>query len=287
MVEISRVEELEQIHYGLRNGRLVHVSEVARGLASECICVACKNPLVAKKGYMRKHHFAHASNSDCRGAPETALHILSKELFRKIHQFNIPSYVFYKERKTKSGKVVKHNQLVAKGGAVLIDDVRIEAAEVGFIPDIVVLSGLKELIIEIAITHKVDRNKLRHIRRRGLPAIEIRLDTHDAFLTKDQLRDKLCDDLKSKMWLFHPDQRDAERKFFKQLREARKPSETTKTRIVPSKSTKPHPRITRQLLSGFSEEYEKTGYAFFVTHGRWPNMEECLKLWPHLWKKPS
>ncbi len=60
-------------------GRTVHVSAVPRGLACACICPYCEQPLVAKKGDVNEHHFAHhRDNPDC--TPESWLHAAAKQM---------------------------------------------------------------------------------------------------------------------------------------------------------------------------------------------------------------
>lgn len=46
--------------YGIKDGNLVHISDVPRGLACACVCVDCGKPLLARKGNKRREHFAHA-----------------------------------------------------------------------------------------------------------------------------------------------------------------------------------------------------------------------------------
>lgn len=72
----------------------VYVDDVAKGLACNCYCPACKERLVAKNGGTKRiHHFAHASGVDCEGAYETMLHQLAKirvqEAFLNKSEFNI------------------------------------------------------------------------------------------------------------------------------------------------------------------------------------------------------
>lgn len=272
--------------YGVRGGRLIHISEATRGLACECVCVACGFLLVAKKGSQRRHHFAHAVDADCQGAAETALHLLSKELFEELKFIILPPYKFVKERKTKTGIPVNHQQKIAKGGDVTIKGVKIESREVGFFPDVILDCGTKSLIVEIAVTHKVDRSKMRHIRRRDLPTIEIRLDYSDALLSREELRNKLQNDLRSKFWLFHPSQREAERAFFLKFRQTTNAERITKTAFAAS-SSRPRLSTAGSYLPSTSNlnEYEKKAEEFYKQHKRYPNMEECLRLWPRLWRK--
>lgn len=62
-----------------RGGRFVNVDDVANGQDCNCICPACKEPLIAKNsGSIRVHHFAHQSGSECKLAYETMLHLCAK-----------------------------------------------------------------------------------------------------------------------------------------------------------------------------------------------------------------
>ena len=129
--------------YGLRNGLLHFIANVPSGLACGCLCARCGQTLIAKKGSVRQHHFAHYEVSDCQGAAESALHILAKELIAELNSFEVPQYFYAKQRKTKAGVVVSHQAVVAKGGLIAIDKVRIEQHEGNFIPDIVIESWFK------------------------------------------------------------------------------------------------------------------------------------------------
>lgn len=219
--------------YGLKNGQLIYISDVPRGLACGCVCVVCGQQLIAKKGLQRCYHFAHLSDTNCQGAAETALHLLSKELIATLDTITIPAYDFIKEKTTVIGSSCSHQELIAKGGLVLISSAKIESSETGFKPDVILDCGTKNLIVEIAVTHRVDRAKMRHIRRRDLPAIEIQLEPVDAILSRKQLSEKLQNDLQSKFWLFHPKQREAERTFYSKLRQVRKDNRFRRKTVAP------------------------------------------------------
>ena len=199
-------------------------------------------------------------------------------------------YIFKKERTTKRGTSVGYEQLVAQGGSVQVSKVQMEAIEPGFVPDIVIHAGPKKLIVEIAVTHKVSREKLRRIRRRDLAAIELYLQQSDALLTRDALRQKLQHELDSKAWLFHPKQREAERIFAALYRAALRADRASKS--LPPLRSNGSLRISRPKLGSSRtyalpsyNEYDRTAEQFRQRHQRYPTMAECLRLWPHLYKK--
>jgi hypothetical protein len=61
-------------------GKWRDVSEVERGLACKCVCPECEGQLVARKGEIRVHYFAHHDLRECRHALETALFGVTIEL---------------------------------------------------------------------------------------------------------------------------------------------------------------------------------------------------------------
>lgn len=271
----------DHVAYGVQAGRLVFISEVQRGLACDCTCVQCGRPLVARKGDVRQHHFAHHEATECGGGAETILHLLAKEMFGQFSTLSIPPYRLTLKRKTPSGVTVRKDFAVCRGGAIGIQGVETERLEAGVRPDIVVLSGKKRLLIEIAVTHKVGRGKLRRLRRLNLPAIEIRLSPEDAFLPREKLRAKLQLDLESKFWLFHPEQRHGEREFLASLRSARRAERARPWKaFAPSRQktiSRPRPFHDRSELS--PAEYDRRTERFFAEHGRYPTLEECKVLW--------
>jgi len=77
--------------YGVNlEGNIVHVSQVPPGSACKCKCPECDGDLIAKKGEKLAHHFAHATLVSCRGGPETALHLLAKQIVKDRLRINLP-----------------------------------------------------------------------------------------------------------------------------------------------------------------------------------------------------
>lgn len=169
--------------------------------------------MVAKKGPVREHHFAHYDATNCDGGAETILHRLAKEIFDTLGSVDLPEYRLRMKR-----QFVEIDKQILPAGSVKIGSVTLESRFGPIRPDIVLNPGSNELLVEIAVTHSVDRKKSRAIRRQSLPTIEIRLKPEDAWLTREQLREKLSTETICKHWIFHPDQRTHERLFYATVR---------------------------------------------------------------------
>ena len=42
------------------DNKLVNIKQVERGLACQCTCFECGEAVIARKGEIKEHHFAHA-----------------------------------------------------------------------------------------------------------------------------------------------------------------------------------------------------------------------------------
>lgn len=176
------------IPFALKNGMIVSISEVERGLKCECQCPQCFSLLIARKGKINTHHFAHASGADCKGAFETAIHLAAKDIL--IHSSSIIVNTMYGAR---------HE--------LFYDAVSLEKKIGKYIPDVVVnvkfrqtlnednenIGDLKienqKLWIEVKVTHGIEEEKREYIVNNKINCIEIDL----AYCQRDISKDKLID----------------------------------------------------------------------------------------------
>ncbi|TGV21895.1 hypothetical protein [Mesorhizobium sp. M4B.F.Ca.ET.143.01.1.1] len=157
-----------ELVYGQKSGRkLVHISEVERGLKCDCVCPGCSIQLVARtKADKVVPHFAHYGPG-CSGAPETALHKLAKQIVADSLTLVVPKRIAI------HGAVER-----ALPGAT---DIKLEFARIeyndpdGIVPDLYVTVKGHELFVEVVVTHPCDEEKIRRIREHGIAAIEIDL----------------------------------------------------------------------------------------------------------------
>ena len=139
---------MEYLKYALLNENLVHINEVPKGLNCGCVCPSCRSPLVAKKGNLNAHHFAHYNRSDCNHGAETALHIMAKNIVAQSKKIWVPVTPKNVYGHPKTGKVVLFEK--AELEKQLSDTVR---------SDILLSNGDRYLNVEIHVTHEVNIKK--------------------------------------------------------------------------------------------------------------------------------
>ena len=187
---------LLRLTWGLRDGAPVSVREVESGLACGCLCPACGERLVAKKGARMLHHFSHHRGGDCAYGYETSLHLMAKELLRRAGRLVIPAVrVEFNTR--------KDAETVAEAREIAVDQVELECHLEGVVPDVVVTSGGKRLFVEIFVTHRVDGEKLARLREMGVSTLEIDLSRLDHSLTEEELARLLLTDHALKSWRYN------------------------------------------------------------------------------------
>lgn len=221
---------------GIRDNKTIMISDLTeddRGLNCRCYCPYCNEQLVAKLGKIREHHFAHNSHTNvCTYGTETGLHKLAKEILESANYILLPPlklvykskstnpndfHICYRNKTPYKNTPYDSSQIIIESSKLYYDSVKIEN-RLGnihngvIIPDIIIYKKNIPLIIEIAVSHKVDENKLKKIRNKNISAIEILLKQEDLFtLSKEELTDQIINNIKNKYWLYN---RKAENKIF-------------------------------------------------------------------------
>lgn len=198
--------------YALKNNKLIHVDDVESGIACGCVCPACGSTLIARKGEINIHHFAHSSLNECKGGYETSLHLLAKEILSETGEILLPPVKLCDEPDTATNdflidrhgfNTVTNVCLIGKHRIKDFDNVYTEKRTGDIIPDLILEKGKRELIVEIYVTHKVDDAKLQKIKDLGISAIEIDLSKTDKSISKQQLKDLLLNNVENKRWLYN------------------------------------------------------------------------------------
>lgn len=163
-----------KIPFALKNGAIVHISEVESGLRQDCLCPACKNPLVARKGDLKVHHFAHSAETNCQ--PETVIHLLGKQLLAEKLTEAIKSNTIFPTVWTCSICGELH---VIKNLLQDVTEVRLEHNLGTLRPDLVLMGAAGEVssIIEIVVSHPPEANVLEYAAVNSVPLFEYHIKT--------------------------------------------------------------------------------------------------------------
>lgn len=185
-----------KLPFALKDGNLVEILQVERGLACNCFCPSCGCALIARKGQNKTYHFAHYNSDECKGCLETALHLAAKEILSRHKSMWVPSVLAF-FGKNRSDFELQKERLIE------FESVLLEKRIDNIVPDLIIEFEGKQIIIEIAVTHRVDDEKLKKIKKLNISVIEIDLSKFDKQLTFENFKNSLRSSLDQKKWLFH------------------------------------------------------------------------------------
>lgn len=217
-----------KIPFALREGNLVHISDISKnekGLGCNCRCIECGEILIARIGEKNTRHFSHYNkNTNCTGGVETGLHIFAKEILLKRKQIVLPRLsIIYKENSIKKSEfylfteinnvknsVLKgkslNKKLISEKNRVVFDDIYSEQTINDIRPDIIIYKNGIPLIIELAVTHFIDKEKKAKIKRSNISTIEIDLKKYkNQFnkMSKYDLERVIIYEVKGKRWIYN------------------------------------------------------------------------------------
>ncbi|WP_162934921.1 competence protein CoiA family protein [Pseudomonas cavernae] len=178
-----------------QNGRLISIEEALRGLACNCTCVSCGEAVIARKGLIREHHFAHYSNKEsCSIQRESLLHLYAKELIRDNLGLQLPPMP---DAYPASDDPTSWWDFV---------EVETEVPQAGFQPDLVAhLKDGTQLFIEVAVTSFIGEEKLERIKSAGSKTVEI--DLRELLYRKlpipsEEVKSQILEHLPNKTWIY-------------------------------------------------------------------------------------
>ena len=185
--------------FGLdQSSRLVFVSEVPRGLACQCRCVVCDEPLIARQGAVREHHFAHASGREpCDAGHESVLHLYAKQVIQDAGSLVVPMDEHV-------GAILGMPLVQSPAVRLPLPRVEVEKALADVRPDLLGHTDLGVAVaIEVAYSSFCDMLKIDAFARLGLPVLEIDLR---AFTPEDfnpqAVKEAVLDSVAGKQWLW-------------------------------------------------------------------------------------
>lgn len=171
--------------------QLVNIKQVEKGLACHCFCFECNEPVVARKGEKNEHHFAHSSNKEsCNISPESILHKFAKQVIMEEQSIVLPPLPNNDEMEAKTWQF----------------DSLVEEQAIGPIrPDLVASIDNDMLLIEVAVTSFVDKEKLDFIKQLSFKTVEIDLRellSQSIDIPSEEARQFILEQVHNKKWLY-------------------------------------------------------------------------------------
>lgn len=172
------------------NKKLVDIKDVERGLACQCTCFECGETVIARKGEIKEHHFAHASNKEsCTINPESVLHKYAKEVILEYMGLMLPAL----PNSDNEAAWWTFDKLLPEFSLGLIR------------PDLVGYFDGEPILIEIVVTHFIDAEKLKYIEFFKLKCIEIDLSsllTSNISIPSTEAKKEILENLNNRKWVY-------------------------------------------------------------------------------------
>lgn len=187
---------------------LFGLSEVQSGLACGCVCPSCHRKLQANKGQKVSHYFSHDPSKDtniCESAFETSIHLMAKQIISEEGAALFPALSVKVTQTDVNGKSHEETGVVEEKSLKKFNLVELEKRLDDIRPDIVAYQGSIPYLIEVAVTHFSDSEKVKYIRKKNIHAIEIDLSKVTYTTTKEELRKLIIDKVDNKKWISNPD----------------------------------------------------------------------------------
>ncbi|MFM3283763.1 competence protein CoiA family protein [Klebsiella quasivariicola] len=193
------VRHAKPLLYGMLNGKATHISDVSSDEACCYRCPGCNARLIAKKGKLKQHHFAHAAGADCGVGVETALHLAAKEIIEAKKYIYLPPVEVKVPRRGNPSVL----DVLAPEQKYSLDKVVLERRIDSIIPDVIAYVRNRALAIEIKVSHAVSECKAAHFQAIGMSAIEIDLSNVARAFTPEMLESFVIGPGKHKSWIFN------------------------------------------------------------------------------------
>ena len=190
--------------FALKDGVTVHVDEVPNGKDCCCVCPAYGDALLAKQGEEREDHFAHINKEDCKYGVESAIHYAAKEILARKKVLLLPSLNIIEPDYNKSGCVYWTNKEIQRAELVELQQVEVESIHHTIIPDIKTVVNGEKLLVEICVTHPIDKIKKQKISELKIDTLEIDLSRINSQITWEILEQVMYQyDIELKRWIYN------------------------------------------------------------------------------------
>jgi len=215
---------LNLIPFGLEtnSGALVDIAHVPRGSKCDCICPACKTPLIARQGEEKEWHFAHASRKvyektqkECEFSFYLSVRMMARQIIGNELKIKLPEYSdSISQHVPALGYSLHESFLVTESKEISLSNVAVEAGFDGVAVDLVGYINDFKFVVYFTHPGRTVPQELKSPKDHHSGVIAIDLDELRRSIfrrAKNQnqsyqstLIEFLSNDLPSKQWIFHP-----------------------------------------------------------------------------------
>lgn len=274
----------------LPDGVVVDAYSVERGLACNCICPGCKQPLMSKQGEIRVYHFSHVGDRSCSNGQETALHLAAKQVLARERRMALPDLVVTVERTSRFG-VKRRKTLRAPQGSWQFEAVELELLRAGNRADVAGIAADGTAgFVEIRVTAAADAVKRDFYKQANLRAVEVNLSSLLGLpISMLELTSFVCDQVGHKAWIHHPGFVELENQAIEALKAAEPPLPATPPADRGrSSQDRPTARPSHDDTRGLSPELlairrEHERYRALSIEQKWGELYSGLGLCPDRW----
>ena len=192
-----------ELRFGEKNGKIVHIAEVQSGLECGCVCPACQTPLIARKGDIRTHHFAHYQENGSDGCIETALHRYAKQVIYDHHKVTVPEDFIKAQAFDQQGHSHQRQLLITRA-LIEFEKVELEVFKESFRADATGFPYENQCLdIEIRVTHEVDDEKREKAKAASSCMMEIDLSAIERDASPEQIAEAVLNSA-PRLWVHNP-----------------------------------------------------------------------------------
>lgn len=192
---------MPKIVFAYQHGKIVSVDEVPIGEACQCVCPSCYGKLVARKGEVKAHHFAHKGGVECIGAFEASLRLAAVKILSEAPYIQLPA--FYGDRHTISSEPLRESE------KLFIEHVSEKKITETKSPDVIVYGHRENgnkmalLVDTRRIAWETNTVKFRKLHENNLSAITVEVNTRNQdLLSIEDIKAQIIDQTSNKRWIY-------------------------------------------------------------------------------------
>lgn len=222
-----------------------------RGLLKNYCCPDCKENVVFRWCKDKVDHFSHQAGSECKSSGMTSLHLMAQQILVQAKQCYLPRSAV-KRGLSDWIMVCKEVRGYQADNATM--EVRCDSEGVNRIADVVFHKGKYQIVIEVAVAHFCEQEKIQNYRDGKIPSLEIDLSKLKRDISKEELSALLTgvggrSSQLSRLfrWIYHPRYDQSEAIAIEQDTERREEEEEKQRKLERAKEERELKQAERRL----------------------------------------